>query len=203
MADAIYDGQSLPVGGQDRNSTGWWGLLCLIATEASLFGYLLFSYFYIAVQRGPDWLPNPHPSIKLAGPNTVILLASSVLVWWGEKGVKRGRRGQQLLGLGAAILLGGLFLAIQVLEWKSKAFSLSSGSYGSLYFVITGLHMAHVFAGVVILICVFGWSAMGAYEPRRHQPVTLGGLYWHFVDVVWLFVFSTFYLSPYAVGAIS
>jgi cytochrome c oxidase subunit 3 len=203
MAENVYGGAPLPVGGRGRNSTGWWGLLCLIATEASLFGYLLFSYYYIAVQRGPDWLPSPHPSLKLAGPNTLILLTSSLCVWWAEQGVKQGRRGQHLLGLAAAILLGALFMGIQLLEWRGKDFGLGSGSYGSLYFVITGFHMAHVFVGLAILVCVLGWSAMGAFTPRRHEPVTLGGLYWHFVDVVWLFVFSTFYLSPYVMGAAS
>jgi cytochrome c oxidase subunit 3 len=200
MVETVYGGQPLPVGGRGRNSTGWWGLLCLIATEASLFGYLLFSYYYIALQRGPDWLPNPHPSLRLAGPNTVILLASSVCVWWAEQGVKRGRRGQNMLGLLLAIVLGCAFLAIQVLEWRAKGFSLSTSSYGSLYFVVTGFHMAHVVAGIAILVCVLVWSAMGAFSPGRHEPVSLGGLYWHFVDVVWLFVFSTFYLSPYVIG---
>ncbi|MBI1405288.1 MAG: heme-copper oxidase subunit III [Caulobacter sp.] len=200
MAEAIRYGQDLPVGARGRNSTGWWGLLCLIATEGSLFAYLLFSYVYIAIQRGSAWLPDPHPSLKLAGPNTLILLASSVCVWWAERGIKRNHRGQLLAGLAAAVILGTAFLGIQVLEWSGKDFSLSSGSYGSLYFVITGFHMAHVIVGIAILLCVLGWSATGAFTRRRHEPVTLGGLYWHFVDVVWLFVFSTFYLSPRLIG---
>lgn len=200
MADVVYRGEALPVGGRGRNSVGWWGFLCLVATEGSLFAYLLFSYYYTAVQRGPDWLPDPHPSMRLSGPDTLILLASSVCVWWAEQGVKRARLPQQLAGLALAILLGTLFVGIQLIEWKGKAFGPSSSAYGSLYFVITGFHMAHVIAGVGVLLCVFAWSAMGAFTPRRHEPVTLGGLYWHFVDVVWLFVFSTFYLSPYLMG---
>ncbi|MGH7025693.1 MAG: cytochrome c oxidase subunit 3 [Caulobacteraceae bacterium] len=197
MADVIRLEPALPVGSLGRNSVGWWGVLCLIATEGSLFAYLLFSYYFIYVQRGAAWLPDPHPALTLSGPNTLILLSSSVAVWWGEEGVKKGARGQHLGGLGVGILLGAAFLVVQAFEWKSKTFGLDSGSYGSLFFTITGFHMAHVIVGVLILCVVFAWSALGYFGPRHHARVSVAAIYWHFVDVVWLFVFSTFYLSPY------
>ena len=197
MADALYVDATLPVAARGKNSVGWWGILCLIATEASLFAYLLFSYYSVAVQRGAAWSPEPHPSLRLSGPNTIVLLASSVAVWWGEQGSKHARKGQHLLGLGAGILLGIAFLIVQAFEWKAKSFSLQTGSYGSLFFVITGFHMAHVIAGVAILIAIFGWSAAGKFTPRRHASVSISAVYWHFVDAVWLCVFFTFYLSPY------
>lgn len=199
MAEIAQTGR-LPVGAQGTNSTGWWGVLCLIATEGSLFAYLLFSYFYIAVQRGPAFSPEPHPDMTLSGPNTVVLIASSAAAWWGERGAKRGRRGQLLLGLGGAILLGAIFLVVQGFEWKQKRFSLSSGAYGSLFFTITGFHMMHVIVGVLLMLVVFTWSAFGLYTARRHEPVSNVVTYWHFVDAVWLAVFSTFYLSPYLMG---
>jgi len=197
MAEAIYDGGPLPVGAKGSDSTGWWGMLCLIATEGCLFAYLLFSYFYIAIQRGPAWSPEPHPSILLSAPNTAILLASSVAAWWGEGGAKRGQRGRQLAGLALAILLGTVFLAVQVFEWRAKTFGPTSGSYGSLYFTITGFHMAHVIVGLLMLSAILGWTLLGRFSPRRHEPVSIAIVYWHFVDVVWLAVFSTFYVSPY------
>jgi len=197
MAEAMVAEAPLPVAAKGKNSVGWWGTLCLIATEASLFAYLLFSYYYIAVQRGPAWSPEPHPSIKLSGPNTLILLASSVAVWWGEEGAKRGERGRQLTGLGAGVLLGLVFLVVQGFEWKAKSYGLDTGSYGSLFFVITGFHMAHVVVGVAVLIAVFTWSAAGYFTARRHAPVSIAAVYWHFVDAVWLCVFFTFYVSPY------
>ena len=197
MSEGVYRGQPLPVGARGKNSVGWWGMLCLIATEASLFAYLLFSYYYVAIQRGPSWAPQPHPSLRLSGPNTVVLLASSVAVWWGEEGVKKGERGRQLVGLAIAIGLGAVFLVVQGFEWRAKTFNLASGSYGSLFFTITGFHMAHVIAGVAILIAVFGWSAVGTFTPRRHAPVSISSIYWHFVDAVWLAVFFTFYVTPY------
>lgn len=200
MAEAAIFDTPLPVGSCGRNSVGWWGVLCLIATEGALFAYLLFSYFYIAVQRGPAWLPDPHPKLILSGPNTLILLSSSVAVWWGEEGIKHERRAQHLIGQGLGIVLGITFLIVQGFEWKAKPFGLATSAYGSLFFTVTGFHMAHVFVGVIILSVVFAWSLMGYFSRRHHARVTVAAIYWHFVDVVWLFVFSTFYLSPYVLA---
>jgi heme/copper-type cytochrome/quinol oxidase subunit 3 len=154
----------------------------------------------MAVQRGPAWSPEPHPDLTLAAPDTIILLASSVAVWWGEKGVKQGRRGQHIIGQSLAIVLGVLFVVIQAFEWKSKTFGLATDAYGSLYFTITGFHMAHVIVGVSMLIVVLIWSLIGYFSPRHHARVTIASIYWHFVDAVWLCVFFTFYLSPYLMG---
>jgi cytochrome c oxidase subunit 3 len=197
MSDAVLTLRPLPVGSRDYNATGWLGVLCLIATEASLFAYLLFSYYYFAVQHGKSWLPEPHPSVKYSLPGTIILIASSGTVWWCERSLKRGRRRQHLLGLGATIGLGVIFLVVQMFEWKSKHFTLTSGAYGSLFFTITGFHMLHVIVGVLVLSVVFLWSLGGSFTPRRHLHVTVSSAYWHFVDVVWLAVFSTFYITPY------
>lgn len=200
MADAAIPRDPLPLGACGKNSVGWWGVLCLIATEGSLFAYLLFSYAYLAVQRGPAWLPEAHPSISLSGPNTVILLLSSVAVWWGEEGVKKQKRGQHVAGFLIGIVLGVIFLVVQLFEWKAKPFGLSTGSYGSLFFTITGFHMVHVIVGLCLLAAVLAWSLMGYFSPRHHARVTVVAIYWHFVDAVWLCVFSTFYLSPYLMG---
>jgi len=202
MVETVYDGgavpvETLPVGAKGKDSVGWWGVLCLIATEGCLFAYLLFSYFYIAVQRGPGWSPEPHPPLTLAGPNTVILLASSVAAWWGEGGAKRGQRGRHLGGLAIAIVLGAIFLVVQVFEWKAKGFGPSAGSYASLYFTTTGFHMAHVIVGLGLLSVVLVWSALGYFTPRRFEPVSISIVYWHFVDAVWLAVFTSLYVTPH------
>ena len=197
MSDAAFAAKALPVGSLERNSTAWLGVLCLIATEGSLFAYLLFSYAYFAAQHTKAWLPSPHPSLSYALPGTAVLLLSSAAAWWGERNLKRGGRTQHLLGLGGAILLGLLFLGLQLFEWKSKTFSLSSSAYGSFFFTITGFHMAHVVVGVLILMMVFAWSLAGYFTPRRQAHVMISSAYWHFVDAVWLAVFFTFYLAPY------
>jgi cytochrome c oxidase subunit III len=186
----------LPVGSFDHRASGWTGMLALIATEGALFVFLLFSYYYVAMQPQSGAWPPEAVQLRLALPNTIILLASSVAAWWGERSVRRGATGQVLAGLGVAIVLGTVFVVIQVFEWKGRSFSISSHPYGSLYFTITGFHMAHVVAGLFVLLALMLWSGLGYFGPRRDAAVSIGVIYWHFVDAVWLAVFFTFYLTP-------
>jgi cytochrome c oxidase subunit 3 len=186
----------LAVGSIDRRASGWWGMLALILTEAFLFANLLFSYYYFAVQYGRPWLPAELPSFRLSAPNTVILILSSVAVWFGEQGARRGSRWRLILGLLLGLLLGVVFVGIQFMEWMDKPFSLSSDSYGSIYFTVTGFHMAHVAAGLLILAFLLLWSVLGYFDRERLSPVAIGAIYWHFVDAVWLTIFFTFYTTP-------
>jgi cytochrome c oxidase subunit III len=188
--------ERIPIGGIGRRGVGWWGLVALIATEGALFAYLLFAYYYLLVQFGPSWFPERAPPLKLALPNTIVLLVSSATVWFAERGMKRGARGLVLGGLALTLLLGLAFLIVQLYEWKAKPYTPQSSSYGSLYFTITGFHMAHVAAGLIALLLVFFWCLLGYLDDRRHVPLVIGAAYWHFVDVVWLTVFFTFYLLP-------
>jgi cytochrome c oxidase subunit III len=189
--------ERLPVGPVGRRGLGYWGTATLIATEASLFAYLLFSYFYLGATSPPAWVLEPHPPLKLALPNTVLLLASSFVAWYGEHGVLHLRRTQALVGFGAALIMGCIFAAVQWHEWQVKPFTLGTSSYSSLYYVTTGFHLAHVLAGLVALAAIFLWTALDYFSPRRRLTVSAGVLYWHFVDVVWLFVFATYYITPY------
>jgi cytochrome c oxidase subunit 3 len=189
--------EHLPVGPVGRHGLGSWGVAMLVASEAALFGYLLFSYYYVGASALPGWLMEPHPPLKLALPNTILLLLSSVVAWYGEHGVLHGRRGQALVGFGIAFLMGLAFAVVQVFEWLAKPFSPGTSSYASLYFVTTGFHMAHVLVGLLILLAILAWTALDYFSPRRRMSVSAGTLYWHFVDVIWLFVFTTYYVTPY------
>ena len=187
----------LPVGPIGRHGLGSWGVGTLVASEAMLFGYLLFSYYYTAAAAGPGWVLEPAPSLKLALPNTVILLLSSVAAWMGERGILQRRRSMALFGFAAALALGVAFFVVQLLEWRAKPYALGDSSYSSLYFITTGFHMAHVGVGLLVLVALFAWTLLDYFSPRRNLSVSAGVLYWHFVDVIWLFVFATYYLSPY------
>jgi cytochrome c oxidase subunit 3 len=197
MAEALAAEKPLPVGSAGKRSGGWWGVMALIATEGSLFGYLLFSYFYLASQTPQHWPPEGLPKLWVPGINTAILLTSSVFVWASERCLRLGRPRWSLAAMAASVLLGAGFVAIQLGEWHNKPYGRASNLYGSLYFTITGFHLLHVAAGLVILALLLIWIALGYFDHRRHAAVTIGGLYWHFVDVVWLFVFSALYLFPY------
>lgn len=188
---------NLPVGPIRRHGIGWWGAGTLIASEAALFAYLLFAYYYTGATAPRGWLLEPSPTLTLALPNTLLLLLSSLAAWWGEQGVLKGARARALVGFGGAVLLGTAFAVVQGLEWRSKTYGIGTSSYASLYFVTTGFHMAHVLLGLAVLVALLGWTALDYFSPRRRLVVSAGVLYWHFVDAVWLFVFATYYLTPY------
>jgi cytochrome c oxidase subunit III len=194
---AIRQGNRLAVGSIGTMSNGYWGMIGLIATEGALFAYLLFSYYYHAVQpHGLAWPPGGIPSLNFSLPNTILFLLSSLVVWWGEHATKRGVRWKQLTGLTVGFLMGVGFVVIQALEWASKSFTLSSGAYGSLFFAVTGFHMAHIVLGLLLLFAVTVWSYLGYVSPVRSAPVSVAAIYWYFVNAVWLIVFFTLYLTP-------
>jgi cytochrome c oxidase subunit 3 len=194
---AVSQPQELPVGPTVSLGVGIWGMWTLIATEAALFAYLLFSYFYLGAQGSPGWLLDPEPSLKFALPSTVIALVSCALTWWGVRGVLSGRRSQALLAFIAALLLGIAFVGLEVLDWQAKPFQLGTSSYASIYFVTMGLDLLHWLVGIGILFFLILWTSLGYFSPRRSIVVTASALYWYFVTVIWLAIFVTFYISPY------
>jgi cytochrome c oxidase subunit 3 len=197
MVDVTLAQPRVPVGSIRLRGTGWWGMIMLILTEAALFVYLLFSFYYFALQSPGNFLPQHPPPLTLALPNTVILLLSSVAIWWADVGARRSRRGPLVIGLAIALVLGIAFVTIQLFEWREQTFTIRSSEYGSLFFTITGFDMAHVVVGLLILLTLLCWSALGYIGGRRSAPVLIGAAYWYFVNAVWLAVFFTFYLTPY------
>jgi heme/copper-type cytochrome/quinol oxidase subunit 3 len=196
MADTLDLARPLPVGSAARHASGWWGMWCLIATEASLFGYLLFSYGYLAARAHGDWVPEL-PRLRIALPNTILLLASSAVLYWGERGIRNGRRARLAVSLSLTLAMGLGFSALQGLEWRNKTFHPGDSAYASSYFIITGFHMLHVAAGLVTLAFLLAWTLLAKFGAERHCAVSVGALYWHFVDAVWLAVFTALYLTPY------
>ncbi len=176
----------LPLGSTDARGNGWYGMPTLVATEACLFAYLLFSYYYMAFHYGRDWLPDDPPWFKLSLPKTVILLGSSVAVWFGEQGMKKGRSWKCIAGLVGGSVMGLAFVALQPTEWSDKSFGLGADSYASLFFTVTGFHMAHVVVGLMMLSALAIWTALGKFDSHRRDPVSIASFYWHFVDVVWI-----------------
>jgi cytochrome c oxidase subunit III len=195
MSETIDLSQPLPVGSSGHRASGWWGMWCLIATEAALFAYLLFSYFYLGAQTQTHWVPEI-PKLRLALPNTILLLASSAVLYWGEKGIRQNRQGRLSLALVVTLIMGSGFAVIQLIEWHDKKFKLWDSAYASSYYVTTGFHMAHVIGGLLILAMLLVWSLLGKFDERRHSALSIGALYWHFVDTVWIAVFVTYYLTP-------
>lgn len=199
MAELVGEPGPLPVGSKGHKASGWWGMWMMILTEASLFAYLLFSYAYLGMQSHGGWVPEL-PRLQIALPNTVLLVASSLVLYWGESGIKKGKTGRLVAALGLTLLMGAVFAGLQGLEWHNKKYGPDADAYASSYFMTTGFHMAHVIGGLLMIAALLMWAAMGKFNAQRHAAVSIGALYWHFVDVVWLAVFTTFYITPYLVS---
>ncbi len=179
-------------------STGWWGMVAFVATEATLFGALISSYFYLrsgAIQWPPAGIEKPELTLPLI--MTVILLSSSAPMAAAEMSIKRGSQMGLRLGLFIAMALGTLFLALQVIEYSNKTFTPRTNVYGSLFFIITGLHGAHLLLAIVMNIGMQVRAWLGHFTARRYQAIQNVGLYWHFVDAVWIVILAALYLSPY------
>jgi cytochrome c oxidase subunit III len=180
---------------------GWWGMVLLIVTEALLFSILLVSYLFLRFQFGREWPPGdiPEPELELVLIMTPILLASSGPVHWAERGIKRGKRGRLVAGLLLTIAMGGTFLSLQAVEYSKtlQDFTPQTNVYGSLFFAITGFHGLHVLVGLLLLSWLAFYAIRGRFTAERYLPVQVITMYWHFVDVVWVFILLTIYLSPH------
>ena len=201
LAETLPERARLPIGSPGERSGGWWGCLTLVATEAALFGYLIFSYLYLASQTTQRWPPEGMPKLGLGGANTVHS-ACRAACSCGRASVSCGAASAAWACRCSliAIVLGVIFVAIQLKEWHDHPYGLTTHLYGSLYFTITGFHMMHVLVGLVVLAFLLLWTALGYFDRGASAALTIGGLYWHFVDVVWLFIFATLYLSPYVLA---
>jgi cytochrome c oxidase subunit 3 len=186
------------------------GIWVFLATEVLFFGGLILAYCVYRIGH-PDGFAEAarHTRIVIGTANTAILLTSSFLVAWAVTVARAGagRLGGALLWTAAA--LGILFLALKGVEYRmeydehlvpgvnfaaSGANGAAIGLFFAFYFVSTALHGVHVAVGIVVL-CVIGLrSYRGAYSARYHAPMTVAGLYWHFVDLVWIFLFALIYL---------
>jgi heme/copper-type cytochrome/quinol oxidase subunit 3 len=201
MTSVAYD-RTIQLGGEGR-APGWWAMVWTIATEAALFGFLLFSFFYLGSQSRSPWPPDGPLKLTLSLPNTILLILSSIAYMWGERGIRAGNQARLRLGLFIAFILGLAFIIIQGIEWSKQPFGAGDGAFGSLFYTITGFHGAHVIIGTIFLIVCLIRSLRGAFTPQQHFGFEAAAWYWHFVDVVWLFLFACIYVwgaGPLAPG---
>jgi len=182
-----------PVTGIPHDKLGMWVFLC---SEVMFFTGLIGSY--IVLRFGTDW---PHPgntlNIWLTAGNTFLLICSSVTMVQALAAVQRGDLRKLRLFLSLTLLFGASFLSVQVVEyWKllHEGFNPHVSLFGSVFFTTTGFHGFHVFCGVVCMAFVTGKAFLGKYTQASHQGVETIGLYWHFVDLVWIVLFTIIYL---------
>ncbi len=180
----------------ERRPNGWWGMLLLLATEASLFGTLIATYFYLRFQT-PDWPPDGIADPKLLRPLafTAILVFTSVPMWVATQAAKAGRRGLLRANLLGALAIGALYLWLQsdLLRTNAASFTPRTDAYGSIYYTLQVAHALHVFAGLLLN----GWllSKVRRLTVYRLFGVQAVALYWHFVNALAVAVVLTI-LSP-------
>jgi cytochrome c oxidase subunit III len=174
------------------------GIYIFIASEVMLFGSFFTTYFFARVIVEPKtWPPEPFElPVYLALINTVILMTSSFTMHWALQSIKRNNRSGLVAGLALTLLLGLTFLLIQIREYTRIGFSPGDLAFGSTFFGLTGLHGAHVFIGLNLLLYALIRSVRGHYGPAAHDHlgVEIPGIYWHFVDVMWIVVYTTVYV---------
>src|SRR4051794_4193428 len=171
------------------------GMLLFIISEVMVFGAFFTAYFFIRIVANDAW---PAEGMELpkavAGVNTAILVSSSFTMHWALEGAKRGNRFALQAGITTTFMLGATFLFIQINEYVHVGFAPSESAQGSIFYGLTGLHGAHVFIGLTLLAMTMVRAFRGHFTPDEHRGVEVPGIYWHFVDIMWIVVFMTVYI---------
>ena len=175
------------------------GMLLFIASEVMFFGGLFAAYFNArAAHVGPEpWGP-VHPAepleiMPIALPITIILLTSSVTMQFGVWAIRRGDQRAMRFWTIVTLVMGVAFLIGQLYDYSVLGFGISDGIFGTVFYTLTGFHGAHVFGGVVGLTILTARASQGQFSARNHVAVEAVSIYWHFVDVVWVALFTTLY----------
>jgi cytochrome c oxidase subunit 3 len=171
------------------------GMLLFIISEVMLFGAFFTAYFFIRVVGNAEWpAEGTELPVAVAGVNTAILVSSSFTMHWALEGAKRDNRPALKFGLLTTFLLGLTFLTVQVNEYVHVGFAAHDHAQGTIFYGLTGLHGAHVSVGLILLAMATTRAFRGHYTPTEHRGVEVPGIYWHFVDVMWIIVYSTIYV---------
>jgi cytochrome c oxidase subunit 3 len=178
-----------------------YGMILFIASEVMFFVAWFWAYFNAALfPKYINLATWPPQNIATFDPwdipllNTLVLLTSGTTVTWAHHAIQTGNQRAAVNGLGLTILLGMLFTCLQAYEYSHAAFSISGNIYGSTFFMATGFHGFHVIVGTLFLIVCFFRARAGHFTPERHFGFEAAAWYWHFVDVVWLFLFASIYV---------
>ncbi|MFT4881048.1 MAG: cytochrome c oxidase subunit 3 [Natronomonas sp.] len=173
------------------------GMLLFLGSEVATFGAGFVYYFFIRSGSWAPELPNLLSSLVLI--NTAILVVSSVTLHFAHVALRKGNQQRFVRLAGVTLLLGLVFVGGQVLEYYEfiihEGFDLFTGAFGSAFYGLTGLHGLHVTLGGVLLAIVFFRGRMGHYSAEQHTSVSTVSMYWHFVDVVWVFLVVVLYVG--------
>ena len=178
-------------------STTKFAMWLFLASEAMFFSGLIAAYLVLRL-AGSDWpVVADVLNVPLVAVNTFILIVSSLTMVLAFSAIESGDQPRLRQYLIATAVLGSIFLSIQAVEWRAlllEGTTASTSLFGSTFFTLTGFHGLHVLGGVLFILYVIARAFQGRYTKEEHGGVELMGLYWHFVDVVWIFLFTIVYL---------
>jgi cytochrome c oxidase subunit 3 len=180
---------------RERTSPLAVGVIVWLTSELMFFGGLFAAWFTLRANDYPNWPPpgeHIEPVRMLFG--TALLVTSSFTIHISLRHTSRGERRPAIGWLMVTFTLGAVFLVNEILEWRSLDFSFSSSAFSTIFYLLTGMHGAHVFMGLVLMVLV-GWVAFGRGSRVKASPTMHAvGYYWHFVDVVWVILFVVVYV---------
>ena len=176
------------------------GMLLFLTSEIMFFAGLFAAYFNVRA-AAPVWPPLDFTDklhiLPLVGPATVLLVTSSFTCQLGVWAIRRNDRKGLTRAIAITVILGATFLVMQAIDYTllyGEGVRLDAGPFGTTYYTLTGFHGAHVLGGVIMLSVVLYRSMAGQFSSAHHDMVEATSLYWHFVDIVWILLFSTLYI---------
>jgi cytochrome c oxidase subunit I+III len=194
-AKETVEEEKFPIDSVSNEKLGLW---IFLASEILIFGSLIVAYAYVRVNSGSWPIATQTHNVLLGMTNTIVLLTSSLAMVLSLYAIRQGNVRGLRIGLGSAFALGIAFLLIKLgFEWPeliSKGFTITSGLPTSTYYVLTGLHAFHVAVGLIAVVYLIFRAYSLGFTSTKHVAVENVGLYWHFVDIVWMFLFPLFYL---------
>jgi len=190
------------------------GMWIFLVTEIMFFGGLFMAYIVYRTAYPDAWAAgSQHLNVYLGGANTLVLICSSVTMALAVRAAQVGSRNGQVVNLILTILFGTTFLVVKYFEYAEKfehhlvpgphfdpTLPAAQQIFFSLYFIMTGIHAAHMVVGIVLMLIILGMAWKGRFTPEYYGPIEVSGLYWHFVDIVWIFLFPLLYLLGFHLG---
>lgn len=171
----------------------------VVGTEGMFFVALIMAFIYMAYNAGFEPYEVSQLDIKATGIFTIVLFSSSFTFWMAERKYKNGDIKSLKIWLIITILFGAIFLFGQGKEYMrliNENITLSGSVFGTSFYALTGFHGLHVFIGLIILLIILILVFLGDFNNSSSNVISTVGIYWHFVDIVWMFVFTVVYVLP-------
>ncbi|MBD2250267.1 cytochrome c oxidase subunit 3 [Nostoc parmelioides] len=172
-----------------------WGLLTFLISESLMFGGFFATYLFF--KGTTEVWPPEGTEVELFVPaiNTAILLSSSVVIHFGDMAIKRGNVWGMRIWYFLTAIMGAVFLAGQVYEYQNLGYGLTTNVFANCFYIMTGFHGLHVFIGLLLILGVLWRSRRsGHYSATKHTGIEMAEIYWHFVDIIWIVLFTLVYL---------